>query len=52
MWRYGSTVLILDTKWRLASFKPVLLYPRGYSPRYQLDRKLGGPIVGQDDVKK
>jgi hypothetical protein len=44
-WRYTSTILDLGTRWRLVvSFKPrPLLYPRGKSPLYPLDRRLGGP---------
>jgi hypothetical protein len=36
--------LDLDTSWRsVVSFTPRPLYPRGKSPRYPLDRRLGGP---------
>jgi hypothetical protein len=36
--------LDLGTSWRLVvSFTPRPLYPRGKSPRYTLDRRLGGP---------
>jgi hypothetical protein len=43
-WRYNSTILYLGTRWRLlVSFTPLPLYPRGKSPRYPLDRRLGGP---------
>jgi hypothetical protein len=36
--------LDLDTRWRWeVSFMPWPLYPRGKSPCYPLDRKLGGP---------
>jgi hypothetical protein len=38
-WRCG-----LITRWRwMASFTPLMLYPQGRSPRYPLDRRLGGP---------
>jgi hypothetical protein len=34
----------LGTRWRwVVSFTPRPLYPQGKSPRYPLDRKLGGP---------
>jgi hypothetical protein len=34
----------LGTSWRsVVSFTPLLLYPRGKSPQYPLDRRLGGP---------
>jgi hypothetical protein len=36
--------LDLGTSWRwVVSFTPRPLYPRGKSPRYPLDRRLGGP---------
>jgi hypothetical protein len=36
--------LDLGTSWRwVVSFTPLPLYPRGKSPRYPLDRRLGGP---------
>jgi hypothetical protein len=42
--RYSSTVFDLRTRWRwVASFTIWLIYPRGNSPRNQLDRRLGGP---------
>jgi hypothetical protein len=41
---YSSTFLHLATRWRwVVSFTPLKLYPRGTSPQYQLDRRLGGP---------
>jgi hypothetical protein len=37
--RYSSTFLDLGTSWSsVVSFAPRLLYPRGKSPRYPLDR--------------
>jgi hypothetical protein len=43
-WRYSSTFLNLSTRWRwVVSFTPLPLYPRGKSPRYPLDRRLGEP---------
>jgi hypothetical protein len=37
-------ILDLCTSWRwVVSFTPLPLYPRGKSPRYQLDRILGEP---------
>jgi hypothetical protein len=36
----------------VASFTPRPLYPRGNSPRYPLDRNLGGHRAGQEDVEK
>jgi hypothetical protein len=52
-WRYSSTVLDLDTRWRwVVSFTPLSLYPRGRSPWYPLHR--GGwvvPRVGLDAVE-
>jgi hypothetical protein len=43
-WMYRSLILDLGTSWRwVVSFTPRLLYPRGKSPRYPLDRRLGGP---------
>jgi hypothetical protein len=47
--------LDLGTSWRWAvSFTPLLLYPRGKSPRYPLDRRLGGPQIwsGQHEGEK
>jgi hypothetical protein len=42
--RYSLTFLHLGTRWGwVVSFTPLPLYPRGKSPRYPLDRKLGGP---------
>jgi hypothetical protein len=46
MWErmYRSTFLDLGTSWRwVVNFTPRPLYPRGKSPRYPLDRRLGGP---------
>jgi hypothetical protein len=47
VWESGCIdpgILDLGTRWRwLVSFLPRPLYPRGKSPRYQLDRRLGGP---------
>jgi hypothetical protein len=46
-WCKGGTVpriLDLGTRWGwVVSFMPPLLYPQGKSPRYPLDRRLGGP---------
>jgi hypothetical protein len=43
-WRYSSTILDLCTRWRwVISFTPLPLYREGKSPRYPLDRRLGGP---------
>jgi hypothetical protein len=43
-WRYSFTILDLGTRWgRVVSFTPRPLYPRGKSPRYPSDRRLGGP---------
>jgi hypothetical protein len=37
-------ILDLGTKWRwVVSFMPRPLYSQGKSPRYPLDRRLGGP---------
>jgi hypothetical protein len=37
-------ILDLGTRWRwVVSFTPRPLYPRGKSPWYPLDRRLGGP---------
>jgi hypothetical protein len=45
-WRYSSTILDLSTRWRwVVSFTPLPLYPRGNSPRYPLDRRVGGRKV-------
>jgi hypothetical protein len=42
-WNYSSTFLDFGTRWKwVVSFMPRPLYPRGRSPRYQLDRRLGG----------
>jgi hypothetical protein len=47
VWRSGCIVphfLDLDSSWRwVVSFTTQPLYPRGESPRYPLDRRLGGP---------
>jgi hypothetical protein len=43
-WRYSSIILDPGTRWRwVVGFTPRPLYPRGESPGYPLDRKLGGP---------
>jgi hypothetical protein len=42
-WRYRSTILNIGTRRWVVSFTPRSLYPRGNSPRYPLNRKLGGP---------
>jgi hypothetical protein len=43
-WMYSSTFLDLGTSWRwVVSFTPRPFYPLGNSPRYPLDRRLGGP---------
>jgi hypothetical protein len=40
----ASCIINLGTGWRLVvSFTPRPFYPRGKSPRYPLDRRLGGP---------
>jgi hypothetical protein len=36
----------------VVSFTARLLYPRGKSPRYPFDRRLGGPRDGLDDMEK
>jgi hypothetical protein len=42
-WRYSSTILHLDNRWRwVVSFTLLLLYTRVPSPRYPLDMRLGG----------
>jgi hypothetical protein len=42
-WRYSSIILYLGTRWRwVVSFTTLPLYPRGNSPRYSFDRRLGG----------
>jgi hypothetical protein len=41
---FSSTILDLVTRWRwVVSFAPWPLYHLGKSPRYTLDRRLGGP---------
>jgi hypothetical protein len=43
-WRYSFIILDVGTRWRwVVSFTPQLLYPRGKSPQYPLDKRLGGP---------
>jgi hypothetical protein len=46
-WRTGGIappILHLCTRWKwTVSFMPRPLYPQGKSPRYPLDRRLGGP---------
>jgi hypothetical protein len=43
-WRYSSTILDLGTRWRwVVSFMPRPFTPGGKSPRYTLDKRLGGP---------
>jgi hypothetical protein len=45
--------LDLDSSWRwIVSFTPRSLYPRGKSLRCPLDRSLGGPRSGLEDVEK
>jgi hypothetical protein len=45
--------LDLETRWRWAvCFTPGPLYPRGNSPRYRLDTRLGGPQTGLDAGEK
>jgi hypothetical protein len=36
----------------MVSFRPLPLYPRGKSPWYTSDRKLGGPQAGPNEVEK
>jgi hypothetical protein len=44
---------IICISWRwVVNFMPRPLYPRGKSPRYPLDRRLGGPHSGLDDLEK
>jgi hypothetical protein len=49
-WGTGSIaprIFDLGTRWRwVVSFTPRLLYPRGKSPWYPFDRRLGGPQIG------
>jgi hypothetical protein len=43
----------LGTRWRwMVNFTPRPLYPRGKSPRYPLDRRLGGPQSRSGRLKK
>jgi hypothetical protein len=43
-WRYSFTILDICTGWRcVVSITPQSLYTWGKSPRYLLDRRLGGP---------
>jgi hypothetical protein len=43
-WRYSSTVLKLDTRWRcLVSFMNLRRFTPRKQPRYPLYRRLGGP---------
>jgi hypothetical protein len=43
-WRYSSIILNLGTRWRwVVSLTPLPLYPRGWGPRYSLDRRLDEP---------
>jgi hypothetical protein len=45
-WMYRPTCFDLCTCWRwVVRLTPRLLYPRGRSPRYALDRRLGGPQI-------
>jgi hypothetical protein len=45
-WRYSFIGLHLGKRWRwVVSFTPQPLYRQGKSPRYPLDRKLGGTRV-------
>jgi hypothetical protein len=40
----ASRILDLGTRWKwVVSFTPRPLYPKGKSPWYPLDRRLGGP---------
>jgi hypothetical protein len=50
-WRYNSTILALSCTWRcVVSFTPQLLYPMGKCLWYPLDKRLGEPQTGLDDV--
>jgi hypothetical protein len=52
-WRYSSTNLDLGTRlWWVVSFTPRPLYLQEKSPRYSLDRRLGGPQKLLDAVVK
>jgi hypothetical protein len=43
-WKYSSTILNPGTRWRkVVSFTLLPLCPQGKSPRFPLDRRLGGP---------
>jgi hypothetical protein len=51
--RYDSTILKPGTKWRqVVSFTALLLYPHKDSPRYALDRTLGGPQIRSGRYEK
>jgi hypothetical protein len=52
-WSYSYTNLDLGIRQRwVVSFTSRPLYPRGKSPQYPLDRRLGRPRAGLDDIKK
>jgi hypothetical protein len=51
-WRYSSTLLDLNPRWRrIVSFMLLPLYTRRKSLLYQFDRKLDGPSVGLNAVE-
>jgi hypothetical protein len=48
-----SHFLNLGTSWTwMVSFTLLPINPRGNNPHYSLDRRLGGPRVGLDDMQK
>jgi hypothetical protein len=52
-WRYSSTILDLETRWRWkVSFMPRPLYPRGNSPQYHCIWGWVGPRSDLDAVKR
>jgi hypothetical protein len=52
-WRYSCIIRNLGARWRgVVTFTHRPLNPQGKSPRYPLDRRLGGPRVGLVAVEK
>jgi hypothetical protein len=54
MGAYGGVSIYihdLGIVWRkVVNFMPCLLYPKGKDPRHPLDKRLGCPRIGVDDV--
>jgi len=54
-WESGGTAPYINLSTRcmwMVSYMPKLLYPLGESPQYPLDRRMGRPRTGLDEVAR